>query len=222
MVTNFSYKFGKGVDFHDPPRNSQRCVPKQSKADKLRNATKKIKRRDKEIEKLKNLVKQMNETIKNSEKEQKKCLKEVTSEKKKKQKAEEKANIQRSKLNRLFDQRSKAKKRKSDFKEKIKEDKNKSEEIIKELNSEIKTKNKELTAMEQIIDELKESDIPAMENGRYSEEVRICALALLEQGFSARNVVQVYSVNFMSVGWSVFTFLTSGEDASIRDLLALI
>ena len=63
------------------------------------------------------------------------------------------------------------------------------EKVIKKWKKKVQLQDKQITALEQINDGLSKSEVTVFQEGAYSEELRICALALLEKGLSARDSV---------------------------------
>lgn len=158
---------------------------------KLQTAHRTIKSKDSKLSKMKEKMKEMEAQLAHSKKEKKALERQVSKKDQALKKYQEKDRMQSKKLLQYRASRNKLKKSKCSLKENFFAKQEKNEDVIKQLKSEIRDKDKHLTNLEQLNDALEKSEITVFQNGTYSDEIRICALELLEKGMSARDVVQV-------------------------------
>ena len=156
-----------------------------------RFALKKVERRDKKIEKLDKALKDMKAKLHESEKARKMSERKLASAVLQRQKAHLKTKSEKKRVRNLQKKATKDKRYKNALKHKMENMKHDSNSIIKQLQKKIQSQNKDITAYEQTMLLLEKSEIEVFQNGSYSEEVRVCALELLEKGLSARDAVKV-------------------------------
>lgn len=158
---------------------------------KLQTANRKVEARDEKIRRLQAQLKMKNSQLKDAKKKQKSLEKEAAKKNQIVLKSQDKNGVLSKKLLKYRASRNKFKKKKNKLRENFFENQAQHEDAMKQLKRQLRDKNALLTKMEQINDALSRSEITVFHNGTYSDEIRICALELLEKGLSAKDIVQV-------------------------------